>query len=129
MPPVQVTLKTIDAHIASCRLEVQAVLERIRSTVLSAAPDARETISYRIPSLTPNGALVYLAASKSHLGFYPPVTGDARLETAVSPDAGPKGNLKFPLGHPIPCKLIERIVERRGRQDLAKTASKRRKRA
>jgi uncharacterized protein YdhG (YjbR/CyaY superfamily) len=47
----------------------------------------------------------------------------------MSPYAGPKGNLKFPLDHPIPYELIERIVKLRARQDLAKTASKRRKKS
>jgi len=53
----------------------------------------------------------------------------AKAGTRMSPYAGPKGNLKFPLDHPIPYKLIERIVKRRVRQNLAKTASKRRKKA
>jgi uncharacterized protein YdhG (YjbR/CyaY superfamily) len=123
-----VTPKNIDEYIASCAPEVQAVLERIRSTIRSAAPDARETISYRIPAFTQNGALVYFAAFKQHIGFYPPVTGDARLEEAVSPYAGEKGNLRFPLDRPIPCGLIERIVKHRVRQNLEKTAPSRRKR-
>jgi uncharacterized protein YdhG (YjbR/CyaY superfamily) len=124
MPTGQVTPTSIDEYIASCPPEVHAILERIRSTIRSAAPDARETISYRIPSFTQNGALVYFAAFKHHIGFYPPVTGDARLEAAVSRYAGPKGNLKLPLHHPVPYKLIERIVKHRVRQNLAKAAAK-----
>lgn len=121
------TPKNIDEYIASCPPEVQAVLARIRSTIRSAAPDARETISYRIPAFTQNGALVYFAAFKTHIGFYPPVTGDARLEKAVSPFAGPKGNLKFPLAHPVPYDLIERIVRHRLKQNLAMAAAVRTK--
>ena len=122
------TPRNIDEYIASCPPEVQVVLERIRSTIRSAAPDARETISYRIPAFTQNGALVYFAAFRKHIGFYPPVRGDARLEKAVSPYAGEKGNLRFPLDRPIPFALIERIVKHRVRQNLAKAASARRKR-
>src|SRR5207245_6357782 len=44
-----------------------------------------ETISYQIPSFTLNGALVYFAAFRKHIGFYPHVTGDAGLEKAISP--------------------------------------------
>ena len=76
--------KTISAYIALFPPEVQEILEKIRSTIRSAAPAAQETISYQIPAFTQNGTLVYFAAFKKHIGFYPPVRGDARLENAVS---------------------------------------------
>jgi uncharacterized protein YdhG (YjbR/CyaY superfamily) len=117
--------QSIDAYIAGFSPEVRAILERIRSTVRKAAPRAEETISYRIPAFTLGGALVYFAAFKEHVGFYPPVRGDARLEKAVSPYAGEKGNLRFPLDRPIPYGLIERIVKLRVKQNLAKAAAKR----
>jgi hypothetical protein len=42
--------------------------------------------------------VVYFAAFKNHIGVYPPVSGDARLEKALEPYAGPKGNLKLAVG-------------------------------
>ena len=116
--------RTIDEYIAAFSPEVQATLERIRSTIRNAAPDAQETISYRIPAFTRNGTLVYFAAFKAHIGFYPPVRGDARLEEAIAPYAGEKGNLRFPLDRPIPYRLIERIVKHRVKQTSAKADSK-----
>jgi len=118
------TPKTMDEYIAAFSPEVQAILERIRLTINNAAPDAQETISYQIPTFTLSGALVYFAAFKKHIGFYPPVTGDARLEKAISIYAGEKGNLRFPLDQPIPYGLIERIVRLRVKQNLAKAATK-----
>jgi uncharacterized protein YdhG (YjbR/CyaY superfamily) len=88
--------------------------------VQSAAPKAEEAISYRIPAFRQNGVLVYFAAFKSHIGFYPPVRGDARLERAAAPYAGEKGNLRFPLDRPIPFDLIERVTRLRLEQNLAK---------
>ena len=93
------------------------------STIRNAAPDARETISYKIPAFTLNGVVVYFAAFKKHIGLYPPVSGDARLEKAISTYAGEKGNLRFPLDQPIPYGLIERIVKLRVKQNLSKAAS------
>ncbi|MET0732035.1 MAG: DUF1801 domain-containing protein [Casimicrobiaceae bacterium] len=116
--------KTIDEYIGAFSPEVQAILERIRSTIRTAAPDAQENISYRIPAFTRNGTLVYFAAFKAHIGFYPPVRGDARLEKAIAPYAGEKGNLRFPLDRPIPYRLIERIVKHRVKQTSAKADSK-----
>lgn len=123
------TPKTIDQYIASFPPEVQVILEKIRDTIRRTAPEATETISYRIPAFTLNGALVYFAAFKKHIGFYPPVRGDAKIEAAVAPYAGEKGNLQFPLDQAIPYSLIARIVKLRVRQNRAKTASKKSKRA
>jgi uncharacterized protein YdhG (YjbR/CyaY superfamily) len=118
MPPNRATPKTIDDYIAAFSPDVQAILERIRLTIRKAAPGAQETISYRIPAFTQHGVLVYFAAFKNHIGLYPPVSGDARLEKAISPYANEKGNLRFPLNQPIPCDLIERIVKLRVKQNL-----------
>jgi uncharacterized protein YdhG (YjbR/CyaY superfamily) len=113
MPTGRATPKNIDEYIASYSPEVQAVLEKIRLTIRKAAPDAQETISYKIPAFRLNGILVYFAAFKKHIGLYPPVRGDARLVKAASAYAGEKGNLQFPLDEPIPYGLIEKIVKLR----------------
>ena len=114
----------IDQYIAAFPPEVQAILQQIRLTISAAAPDALEAISYQIPAFKLNGVLVYFAAFKNHIGFYPPVSGDAKLEKAISPYAGEKGNLRFPLDQPIPYGLIERIVKLRVKQNLQKAAAK-----
>jgi uncharacterized protein YdhG (YjbR/CyaY superfamily) len=117
---------TIDAYVAGFPADVQSILQRIRRTIRDAAPDARETISYAIPAFALDGALVYFAAFKHHVGFYPPVRGNASLEKAVARYAGEKGNLRFPLDEPIPYALIARIVRHRARQN--RTAARARKR-
>jgi hypothetical protein len=71
--------KNIDEYIASFSPEVRAILEKIRLTIRTAAPDAQETISYKMPTFTLNGTLVHFAAFKKHIGLYPPVRGDAKL--------------------------------------------------
>ena len=120
--------KNIDEYIAAFSPEVQAILGRIRSTISKAAPGAQEMISYRMPAFTLKGVLAYFAAFKNHIGLYPPVKGDARLEKAISRYAGEKGNLRFPLDQPIPYGLIGRIVRLRVKQNLAKATAKSKKR-
>ena len=120
--------KDIDGYVSQFPPEVQAILEKVRSTIRRAAPDAKETISYQMPAFKANGILVYFAAWKKHIGLYPPVSGDKALEKAVARYAGPKGNLQFPLDQPIPYDLIKRIVTLRVSQDLAKAAAKRKQR-
>ena len=122
MATSRIAPKNIDEYIAAFSPEVQVILERVRLTISNAAPGAQETISYQIPAFTLSGALVYFAAFKNHIGFYPPARGDAKLEKAISGYAGEKGNLRFPLDQPIPYSLIERIVKLRVKQNLAAAA-------
>lgn len=119
------TPTTIDEYIAAFPPDVQAILEKIRATITAAAPDAQEVISYRMPAFAQHGIVVYFAAFKSHIGLYPPVSGDARLEKALARYKGPKGNLKCPLDRPIPYDLIRRIAALRVKQNLAKAAARR----
>jgi len=113
--------ESIDDYISGFPPELQATLQQVRQAVRNAAPDAEEAISYRIPAFRLHGVLVYFAAFQKHVGFYPPARGDARLERAVSPYAGEKGNL------PMPLELIERITRLRVKQNLARRAAGRHK--
>jgi uncharacterized protein YdhG (YjbR/CyaY superfamily) len=120
--------KDIDGYISQFPADVQAILEKVRTTIRQAAPAAQETISYGMPAFRQQGILVYFAAWKTHIGLYPPIFGDKTLEKAAARYAGPKGNLQFPLDEPIPYNLIARLVKLRVRQDSAKAAAGRKKR-
>jgi uncharacterized protein YdhG (YjbR/CyaY superfamily) len=116
---------TVDEYIAQFEPSVRAILTKVRAAVRTAAPDAVEVISYRMPALKQNGVLVYYAAFKGHIGFYPPIKGDAKLEREASPYSGEKGNLRFPYTEPIPYKLITALTMLRVQQDLARSSTKR----
>jgi uncharacterized protein YdhG (YjbR/CyaY superfamily) len=124
----QIVPRTVDDYIATFAPDIQAILKKIRQTVKAAAPDAEETISYRMPALKLNGMLIYFAAFKKHIGLFPPVRGSASLMRSVKPYAGPKGNLQFPVEKPIPYALIRRIVKARVMTSGKKGKSKRRSR-
>jgi uncharacterized protein YdhG (YjbR/CyaY superfamily) len=111
---------SIAQYIAANSPAVRPILKSLRATIKQAAPDAEEIISYRMPAFRLHGILVYFAAFKNHIGLFPPVKGDAKLEAAVAKYAGPKGNLKFPLDRPIPYSLIARIVKFRAKRNRAK---------
>jgi uncharacterized protein YdhG (YjbR/CyaY superfamily) len=117
--------QNIDQYVAACPPEVRAILKRLRSTITRAAPpEAEELISYRMPAFRLHGILVYFAAFKNHIGMFPPIRGDAKLQAAAAKYAGPKGNLKFPLDQPFPYALVTRIVKSRVKQNLAKARKK-----
>ena len=115
--------QNIDEYIAGFPEDVQEILEKIRMTVRKAAPEAEETIKYQMPTFMLKGNLVYFAAFKDHIGFYPPVTGYEKIKEALSVYEGPKGSLKFPLDQPIPYGLITKIVKFRVKENLARAAA------
>ncbi|HXK61719.1 MAG TPA: DUF1801 domain-containing protein [Acidobacteriota bacterium] len=119
--------ENIDEYISAFSPREREILEHIRLIVHKNAPEAEETISYRMPAFRLNGILIYFAGFKNHIGVYPPVEGDPDLQEALKPYAGPKGNLKFPLDQPIPYDLIERIVRLRVKQNLTKSAARRKR--
>jgi uncharacterized protein YdhG (YjbR/CyaY superfamily) len=124
VPTTRPSANTVDEYISAFPPAVQALLREVRRVVRAAAPEAEECLSYRIPAYKQGGVVVYFAAFKEHIGFYPPIRGDAALAEAVAPYAGPKGNLQLPYNEPLPLDLIERVTGARLRQNLAKTAAK-----
>jgi len=119
--------RNVDEYIDGFSPEVQSILEKIRATIRQAAPGAEEMISYQIPAFALKGNLVFFAAFKNHIGFYPPIKGDENLERKAAPYDGEKGNLRFPLDRPIPYDLISKIVELRVKQNTTTAETKRRK--
>lgn len=125
MKPAGAAPATIDDYIAGQPPEIAAILAKIRLTIREAAPpQAREKISYGMPTFALNGDLVSFGAFKKHIGFFPPVR-DETLKAEAAIYAGEKGNLRFPLGGPIPYDLIGRIVKARVKESRQPRASKR----
>src|SRR6478672_8441152 len=113
MQPNKDTYSTIDEYIANFPEEKQALLQEMRATVKAAAPNAEEIISYGMPAFAQNGNLVYFAAAKNYIGFYPTGSGIKAFEEEFSGFEYSKGVVKFPLDKPLPVDLITRIVQYR----------------
>jgi uncharacterized protein YdhG (YjbR/CyaY superfamily) len=116
----QATPRNIDEYIAGFPPDVQAILEKIRTTIRKAAPDAEEKISYQMPTFTLKGNLVHFAAFKKHIGFYPIPTGIKKFEKELSVYKMGKGSVQFPLDKPIPYDLMTKIVKFRVNESLKK---------
>jgi uncharacterized protein YdhG (YjbR/CyaY superfamily) len=110
--------KTVDQYIAARPKPTQAVLRRVRKTILQALPEAEEVISYKIPAYKLQGRIVlYFAAWKRHYSIYP---AGERLVAAFGNElasyAVGKGTIRFSLAEPVPVRLIERIAKFRERE-------------
>jgi len=120
--------QTIDGYISGFPNDIQKILQKVRTTITKAAPDAEETIKYQIPTFTLNGNLVHFAAFTNHIGFYPAPSGIDQFKKEIAPYRTGKGTLQFPLDQPIPWNLISKIVKFRVQQNQKKVAKKTTKR-
>lgn len=122
MPSERPQDTSVDEYIGAFPHDVAELLQKIRATIRKAAPEAEETICYRMPTFTLNGPLVHFAACKNHLGFYPTPSGINRFRRELSAYRTTKGAVQFPLDKPLPLSLIRRIVQFRVKENREKEA-------
>jgi uncharacterized protein YdhG (YjbR/CyaY superfamily) len=125
----QEKLNTIDSYIALCPADIRKTLTDLRETIKKAAPLAEEKISYQMPAFAQKGVLVYFAAQKEHIGFYPTASGIEAFKTELSEYSTSKGAVRFSYDKPLPLKLISEIVKFRVIENLEKDELKRKKKA
>ena len=102
---------TIDEYISQFPNDIQELLEIIRFTIAKAAPKATEVISYSTPAFKMNKVLVWFAGYKNHIGFYPSAAPIEIFREELSIYKTSKGAIQFPISHPLPLKLITKIVK------------------
>ncbi len=114
----------IDEYIGKFPEEIRDMLEQIRSAVKKAAPGAKEVISYKMPAFKLNGIIVWFAAFKDHIGFFPTASGVKEFEKELIKYETSKGTIRFPLDKKIPLSLISRITKFRVKEDFKKGRSR-----
>ena len=113
--------KTIDDYMAPFPEEVRGRLQLIRMKVREMAPDAKEAISYGIPTFKLNDTyLVYFGGWKDYISMYPLPEGNPEFDEAIEPYRAAKATVRFPHKEPLPLPLIETIV----RLSLAENATR-----
>jgi len=117
---VKKKFETVDEYIASFPKNVQVILEELRQAIKAVAPTAEETISYQMPAFKQNGVLVWFAAFKSHIGFFPKVSAIEAFKEKLSAYQTSKGTIQFPIDEPIPFDLIKEIVRFRVKENTCK---------
>jgi len=118
---MKIQYNTIDEYIKTFPEDIEVILEKMRQAIKKAAPKAVEAISYQMPTFKLNGKnLVHFAAFKNHIGFYPTPSGMESFQKELSPYKHAKGSVQFPLDKPIPLELVEKIVNFRVKENLAK---------
>ena len=126
--PISLTKpQNFDEYIVAFPKETQKILEQIRRTIKKAAPDAEEVISYGMPMFKQNGRLLYFAAHRNHIGFYPMISGIEAFKSMLSEYKWSKGTIQFPFDRPLPLELITEIVKFRVKENIERSKSKTKK--
>ena len=116
------TSSGVDEYIAALPPDARELMELLRATIREAAPEAAETISYRIPAFRDRGRmLVFFAAFRDHCSMYP-ATGvviDA-LGAELKPYLSGKATIRFRLDQPVPVELVAKVVQLRLEENAAR---------
>jgi uncharacterized protein YdhG (YjbR/CyaY superfamily) len=114
----------IDQYISGFPEPVCEMLHQMRTIIGKAAPGAEEVISYGMPAFRTDGALVYFAAFRNHIGFYPTSSGIRSFTDDLKPYKTSKGAVQFPFDRPLPKALITKIVKFRVKENKEKVMMK-----
>jgi uncharacterized protein YdhG (YjbR/CyaY superfamily) len=98
----------------------QIKMQELREIIASVATNCKETISYNMPAYKQNGIVVYFAANKNHIGFYPTPSGITTFESRLTNYKYSKGAIQFPIHQPLPKELIQDILRFRIEEDFLK---------
>jgi uncharacterized protein YdhG (YjbR/CyaY superfamily) len=117
------SVKTVDDYLAALPAKERAVLQELRKVIKSAAPQAEEVISYKIPLYKHHGHLVGFAAFKSHCSLF--VTNSA-VQTQFAKELEPydvkNTAIHFSVEKPLPAALVKKIVKARIAENEARAA-------
>ena len=120
----------VDEYLSQVPEEFRTVLEKLRQTIRSAAPEAEEIIRYGMPAYRYHGPLVFFGAFAKHCSFFPgSPTVRAEYVTELAGFKTGKGTVQFTLEHPLPAGLVGKIVQARVRENRELAAARRERKA
>lgn len=96
----------------------------MREILRQAVPEAEEVISYHMPAFKTSEVLVYYAAAKSHLGYYPTSSGVSNFKVELARYVTSKGAIQFSYEEDLPEQLIRDIAQFRAQEAVERAASK-----
>ena len=107
-------IQTVDAYIAQFHGIARDRLEQMRQVITDAAPQAVESIAYKMPAYKLDGKpLVYFAGYPHHVGLYATPNGHEAFADEFAVYKQGKGSVQFPHNKELPIGLVRRVVEYR----------------
>ena len=113
---------TVEEYLAGLPKDTRGTLQKVRSAMRAAAPDAIEKLGYGMPGFYLDGhPLAYYAGFKEHCSLFPASPAVVRrfAEELQRYDVA-KSTIRFPIGKPPPAALVKRIVKARIEENRAR---------
>ena len=105
--------REVDAYIAAAPAKARPALRQLRKIIRDTAPEATETVSYRMPYYSHHGRLIYFALMRDWIGLYMLGRAKARYAKELKPYLSGASTARFPLDRPLPVGLVRKIVKER----------------
>jgi uncharacterized protein YdhG (YjbR/CyaY superfamily) len=103
---------TIDEYLCTVPADQRIALEKLRSAIKAAAPEAVEGIGYGMPAFKYQGRpLAYFAGSRNHCAIYGPAVDEFRGDLAGYKTS--KGTIRFTPDKPLPDALVRKLIKAR----------------
>jgi uncharacterized protein YdhG (YjbR/CyaY superfamily) len=111
------SIHSVDEYIRQFPSETQKKLSAIRDAIRSTAPQATESISYRMPAYKMKRYIIFFAGFEKHIGIYPLPSGIRAFAKELGIYNIGKGSVQIPLEGKIPLALIKKIVRYRIKEE------------
>lgn len=102
--------ETIGDYIAEQSEDVRHYLLAVYGAIQAALPDAKEKISWGMPTFWKKRNLIQFMAAKKHIGLYPGPDAIAFFSDRLTEYKTSKGTIQLPYEKPLPLELIGEIA-------------------
>ena len=104
--------ETVEEYILAQDEGIRDRLQDVRQVLVSRLPDAKEKISWSMPTYWKDHNIIHFAAQKKHIGLYPGPEAVAFFSEKLD-QAGlkySKGSIQIPYSDELPLELIAEIA-------------------
>lgn len=102
--------ETIDEYILNQPEKAQPLLREINEVIRAAIPEAREKISWSMPTYWKKRNLIQFAAFKNHVGLYPGPEAVEKFADRLTGYQIQKGTIRLPYDQPLDRELVAEIA-------------------
>ena len=102
--------ETIEEYILRQPEEAQPYLRQVNEAIRRGLPEAKEKISWSMPTYWRGRNLIHFAAFKRHVGLYPGAEAVEAFAGRLTEYKTSKGTIQLPYDKPLPLALITEIA-------------------
>ena len=105
--------ETVEDYILAQDEGIRGQLRQVRTVLVSRLPDAKEKISWSMPTYWKDHNIIHFAAQKKHIGLYPGPEAVEFFSNKLD-QAGlkySKGSIQIPYSDQLPLELIAEIAD------------------